>query len=280
MTLDIFSHILRQKRPRNESMVNVSPCLMRVVIVGAINVLHMVHAGHKSNAHDQNEGNYESDVDHVGKKFSNKNKTDEIHKGRVQEGMKHDGTHHGRYHVGHRRTTQRVRGLKVQLREHILKRKKTIGLLCVPSEHPIATFFPFQGQRLLHHFVAPLCLHHFVCTSLFAPLCLHHFVCTTLFAPLCCTALFAKTQKMDPLLERCSTDPLFKGSPRMCFLKTALENTPTKDAFQQLPLGILFKLFKSHGWENVDCPVTTTRDEGLGSRVSSHRNVFSKFGGP
>ena len=190
MTLDIFPHILRQKRPRNESMVNVSPCLMRVVIVGAINVLHMVHAGHKSDAHDQNEGNYESDVDHVGKKFSNKNKTDEIHKGRVQEGMKHDGPHHGRYHVGHRRTTQRVCGLKVQLREHILKRKKTIDLLygIGRSEHPKCNVFPFSG------------------TEIVAPLCLHHFVCTTLFAPLCCTTLFTKTQKTDPLLERCSTD--------------------------------------------------------------------------
>jgi hypothetical protein len=85
------------------------------------------------------------------------------------------------------------------------------------------------------------------------------------------------------LLERCPTDPLFKGSPRMCFLKTALENTLTKDAFQQLPLGILFKLFKSHGWENDDCPVTTTRDEGLschGCPVTENvgKNVLSRLG--
>jgi len=70
----------------------------------------------------------------------------------------------------------------------------------------------------------------------------------------------------------------------MCFLKTALENTLTKDAFQQLPLGILFKLFKSHGWENDDCPVTTTRDEGLschGCPVTENvgKNVLSRLGG-
>jgi len=75
------------------------------------------------------------------------------------------------------------------------------------------------------------------------------------------------------LLERCPTDPLFKGSPRMCFLKTALENTLTKDAFQQLPLGILFKLFKSHG-----CPVTENVGKNVLSRLGEWMFVLSRLG--
>ena len=112
---------------------------------------------------------------------------------------------------------------------------------------PNATFFPFQGQRLLHHFVcttlfAPLCLHHFV-----APLCLHHFVCTTLLhhfvykntenGSLVGTMLYRSPFSIfvGAMLYRV----LFsRGFPRMYFLETSPENTFGNVSFQQHPLGI------------------------------------------